>query len=420
VKDSYSFFSLQALDVLGNNLCKQGFLLALAYYQFDQTHNSTLMANAMVTLYIIPFFLLSFAMGVFAENRSKVKLMRAVKGFDCIVIAAIVYSYYLEWPYLTLILIACLGAKTAMITPLKYAYMAETFQGNELVRANSLIQGLSLSCILLAMILSGLLMEQTDSTVHYSLILLAISVTGLVLSFSISNRPVNDNPPPSRDEPHPEIKSIRATIERAGVLRFHLVAIAWFWFLSASYMTQLINYLKLLIGGNPATTSVAFSIFIAGMFIGALLAEKTRFSVLRSTRYSGLILGGMCLMLASLNNQPIVADTAFSSLVFQSPALACILFVTGIFATWYVTPLYSSIQARAARNTVSKLMGVSGILNACFIVTSTALAFLAFGIFSMELPVYFAALGILNTAIVLLLVHWGKQREQELIHSGPV
>ncbi len=406
------FYLTQALDVISNNLCKQGFLLTLAYYAANGDAHSPLLANVMVTVYILPFFFLSYLTGVHTENRNKALCMQGVKLYDLVVIGGVVVSYLIAQIWLTLLMIFLLGCKTAMMTPLKYAYMAEKFEGHSLLRANNLIQSLSLGSILTAMVASGLLMQELDSPVIYSLVLLCLSATGLFTSLKISH--ASSKTATVSRASDLQKTGFASVFSSAGHLRLHLFAIAWFWFLSASYMTQLINYLKELIGGNPNAISMAFAVFICGMVLGAWIVEGSKKPAIVNAWRAGILLSILCVILGVIHPETLSQDDSLFALIYRAPLLCLLLFSTGICAVWFISPLYAELQSKSPKNLVTRIMGISGVLNAGLIVLSTLVAALTLGFFQTSLAMYFVILGLINLGAITALDQWNRRIDHGL------
>ncbi len=52
------------------------------------------------------------------------------------------------------------------------------------------------------------------------------------------------------------------------------MAISWFWFLGAVYLTQFPNFIKLHLNGNEAAVSFLLSLFSVGIAVGSLACDK--------------------------------------------------------------------------------------------------------------------------------------------------
>jgi predicted MFS family arabinose efflux permease len=53
-----------------------------------------------------------------------------------------------------------------------------------------------------------------------------------------------------------------------------ILAISWFWFYGATFLTQIPNYTKQVLGGDEHVVTFLLTIFSVGIAIGSLLCEK--------------------------------------------------------------------------------------------------------------------------------------------------
>ncbi len=403
-KNNLGFYLSQGFDVLGNNLCKQGFLFVLAYFSTTQSH-SLLLANLAITIYILPFLFLSYLAGRHAEQRNKRRLIRQLKALDLLLLLMITLSYGLEAPWLTLLIIFLLGCKTAVMTPVKFAYMSERYHGNALIRSNAIMQTLSLTCMLVAITSAGFIIGELSHPVYFGCLLLLISLFGLLSSWRMQNsRAVTSN-----ETSQGNIKTILRIMRISGCWPFAIL-IAWFWLISALFVSQFINFIKLEIDGTPAMAASALAIFITGMLAGAGILEWRKPKSLGFMLLSG---GSLSLLTTGIAlYQPTTQATLIATDLFDSAIeLSLLLFATGTFATAYIAPVYARLQSLAPPDKVARIMGASSVLNALFICASTGIAFVILEVLALTLQPYFLAIGILNAVFFIAVFGWWQHAQ---------
>ncbi len=392
------FYLSQAFDVLTNNLCKQSFLFVLAYFSASQ-QSSLLMANLAITVYIVPFLFLSYFAGQHAEPRNKRTLIRILKSVDFLLLGLVTLSYASALPELTLLMIFLLGCKTAYMTPVKFAYMSEKYQGNALLRSNGLMQTLSLTCMLVAITSAGFVIELVHTPVNFGFLLLSLSAVGLLSAACMQN-----SQPLTQQEPQ-QISSVRELANRVyrAKLTTPMLAIAWFWFISALFVSQFINFVKMELNGEALAAATALAIFVLGMLSGMALLECFKRHAQHLLFPSALALSALTAGIA-LYESPGEMGITHLDLFRQAAGLSGLLFATGMCATTYVAPLYTQLQGQAPAHLVARIMGLSSFLNAVFIVASTAFAYLTLSLFALSLTQYFVAISLSNTFFFCVII----------------
>ncbi len=398
-----AFYLTQALDVINNNLVKYGFLFALAFLPlgkaFDQ-QASLLISNLVATIYIIPFFVVSYWAGSAADTRDKLALIQNIKVLDVLIIFSIFLCFYYSNAVLLLLMIGLLGVKAAAFTPVKFAYMVENFRHNDLVLANGIVQTTSLTGILTAVLCAGLIIGSFESSAIYGALLLFISIIGFVLSRTMSSLERGSSQTSATSMKmlttqkkvalnKRQIRSLFQDMKEAALAIFCLVSIGWFWFLGTSFLTQFMNYVKLQLHGSALLAAMTLSIFVAGMSAGTLFCRKTRWPLRTTFMVSGLGLSILSYCVAQHNVES------------AGLTLLCVLIAgLGFMSTIFFVPLFTTLQTLSPVNRVASLMGLCSISNACFVVLSSLFALLVLGLFDAGLVHYFGYLSLLNLVFV--------------------
>ncbi|MDX1451018.1 MAG: MFS transporter [Oleiphilaceae bacterium] len=399
MRNNSGFYLSQGFDVLSNNLCKQGFLFVLAFFSTHENH-SLVLANVALTVYILPFLFLSYFAGTHAEPRNKRRLIRQLKLLDLLLVSLVALSYAFEAVWLTLLMIALLGCKTAIMTPVKFAYMSERYQGNALLRSNALMQTMSLTCMLIAITSAGFILEQMHHPLEFGYLLIVISVLGLISSGLMQN----SQPRHIQHSEPMRVRKLLSEMHEYGLWP-NIILVAWFWFISALFVSQFINFIKLELAGSPAIAATALAIVVAGMLSGAVILEwfkprKLGFVILSGMSLSALTSG---IALYAPDDQGVHHISAFFT---SGLGLSALLFATGVFATSYIAPAYTRLQHASPSDKVARIMGISSIVNALLICMSTAFAYLILELLELGLQLYFFAIGLINLLFFATLAWW--------------
>lgn len=406
------FYLSQAFDVLTNNLCKQSFLFVLAYFSASQI-SSLLMANLAITVYIIPFLFISYWAGRHAEHRNKRRLIRILKASDLALLTLVTLSYALHLPSLTLVMIFLLGCKTAIMTPVKFAYMSERYNGNALLRSNGLMQTLSLSCMLIAVTSAGFILDFLQSPSTFGVLLLGLSAAGLFSAMCMQDSASQVSPPATETS---GFTTMTKRIARSALAPL-MWAIAWFWFISAMFVSQFINFVKLELAGTALAAASALGIFVTGMLAGMALLETLKRHFHAALLPSGIMLSILTASIA-LYDSPSAGGVSHTDLLDRAAGLSLLLFATGVCATSYIAPLYTRLQSLAPATITARVMGLSSLLNAILIVLSTLFAFVLLQLLALPLTEYFMAISISN--LLFFSIYALHQHRRKALHPKQV
>jgi len=181
------------------------------------------------------------------------------------------------------------------------------------------------------------------------------------------------------------------------------MAISWFWFLGASYLTQFPNFSISNLNGDPSLVTLLLSLFTLGIGLGSLVCEK-----LTQSRIDlgivpigalGLSIFGIDLFL-SVDAKP---DHLVSWLQFLGDSsqwrLLVDLFGIGFFGGVFIVPLYAFVQTRTAAHYRARTIAVVNIMNALFMVVSAISGIIFLSLLELTIPQFFLVLAIMNLVV---------------------
>jgi 1-acyl-sn-glycerol-3-phosphate acyltransferase len=203
------------------------------------------------------------------------------------------------------------------------------------------------------------------------------------------------------------VRNLRLAAENVVVFR-GLMGVSWLWFFGASFLTQLPNFAKDVLGGSEAVASLLLVVFSIGIGIGSLLCESlsrrhvelglvpigafgmTAFAVDLYFASRGFVHGPIALSAGQLLQHP------------GAPRVLADLGLLSAFAGLFSVPLYALVQSRSAPTHRARIFAASNILGALFMIASAALsvALLKGG---ASIPMIFLVVGVMNAVVAVYI-----------------
>ena len=402
------FFWTQALGAFNDNAFRNALLVLVAFQMGLDDHTVSLYTNLAPALFIIPFFLFSATAGQLAEKYEKSQIIRYVKLFEigAMVLAAI--GFYTHHTSLLLVVLFLMGMHSTAFGPIKYAILPQALRPPELVGGNGLIETGTQLAILIGMIAGSALMKIAGiGTLLAGALTITVAVTGYLASRAIPAAPATAPELKFNWNPFSETARVLGIVRQDRAVFNAVLGISWFWFFGTVLVAQLPNYTKLNLGGDSSLYILVLTLFSIGTGIGSLLCERMsgrRVEVgLVPLGAFGLTAFGIDLFLA----RPGAALThGLNWLAFLQAAgswrVALDLTLIGMFAGFYVVPLFAFIQSRTPREQLSRVIAGNNIVNALLICCAAGFG-LGLGALGLGAPQIFLATAVLNALVALYI-----------------
>lgn len=406
-------FCTQFLGAFNDNVYKNALVIIIIFqdvkwYGID---NNTLVALC-AGIFILPYFLFSATAGQFADKYEKSLLIRRVKLLEILIMFVAIIGFLNGYVTLLIILLFLLGTQATLFGPLKYAVLPQHLHENELIGGNGLIQMGTFVAILLGMIVGGLLVAiKPYGPEIIAITALALAILGFIASCfipvaSASEATLNIRWNMIRETWH----TLEYGLENRSVF-IGIIGISWFWFVGATYLSQVPAYAKDILGGNEQVVTLLLTMFSIGIGVGSVLCEK-----LSAGRIElGLVpLGAISITVFSI-------DTYFASQHFVALAIPTgsqtvgqlltlpmswrvliDLLAIGLGGGLFIVPLYAMVQQRSHPAHRARIIAANNILNALLMVLS-ALATVGLLQMGMAIPLIFLSLGVLSIVVAALL-----------------
>ncbi len=403
------FFWTQFLGAANDNVYKNALVIFVAFHAATLTQlDANTLVNLAAGIFILPFVLLSATAGQIADKVEKSRLIRQIKLFEIAIMMIGVIGFWQSNLLLMFAALALMGVQSTIFGPVKYAILPQQLKVEELIGGNGLVEMGTFVAILLGTIIGGLLVAAgAAGPVLVGVATIVIAIAGWLASRGIPHTPAVA--PELRINWNPITETWRSLRFASGerVVWLSMLGISWFWFYGATFLTQLPNFAKNVLGGDEHVVTLLLAVFSVGIGVGSLLCERlsgrkvelglvpfgsiglTLFAVdlwFATSSMQATGLAGVGAFLAQWANWRVVAD----------------LMLLGLFGGFYIVPLYALIQERSAPSHRSRIIAANNILNALFMVASAALA-IALLATGMSIPGLFLVTALLNAAVAFYI-----------------
>lgn len=403
------YFATQCLGALNDNIYKNVLLLLVTFSQVQDLPVSVdMFVNLAAGVFILPFFLFSAHAGVVADNIDKAKLIRRLKLLEVVIMLSAALAIVSENYMMMLLLLFLTGSQSAYFGPVKYSLLPQALGEDELVTGNAWVEMGTFLSILIGTLSAGFLVSGDNAT-FWS----ALTVVVLALSGYLSSRAIPALPPQGRVQKiqFRPFSGTWHTIKKAHqtpTIWMAILAISWFWFLGATYLTQLPNFAKLHLHSGATVVSLLLGMFSIGIAVGSFICERFSFGHVElgvlPFGVLGLTVFGVDLLWA-LPPAPIDANFVYDLQTFitqpQHYRVMLDFFMIGVSGGLFIVPLYAFIQTRSTKGECAQAIAANNIINSLFMVASALLSMLLLGVVGWDIPQLFLLLAVMNFVVAL-------------------
>ncbi|WP_154200007.1 MFS transporter [Vibrio navarrensis] len=404
----FPYFCTQCLGALNDNVYKNILLLMVTYSQLDSLPMPVdLFVNLAAGLFILPFLLFSAHAGQIADHMDKARLIRRLKIAEFFIMGCAAVAILTQSPIAMLVLLFLTGTQSAYFGPVKYSLLPQALLPRELIKGNAWVEMGTFISILTGTLTAGLLIALDDGLPIAAGLVLALSLIGVFTSRLIPSLPASTVGKGSFQPISALITTLKNSQRNRGIW-MAILAISWFWFLGATYLTQFPNFAKIHLHADSTVVSLLLALFSIGIAAGSWLCEKLSFDQVElgilPFGIAGLTLFGIDLLLALPQSQPLsdsywqagafIAQSAHWRVMFD-------LFMVGVSGGLFVVPLYAFIQSRAEHGQCAQAIAANNIMNSLFMVASAALAILLLTVLGLSIVQLFALLAVVNLIVAV-------------------
>jgi 1-acyl-sn-glycerol-3-phosphate acyltransferase len=401
------YFFVQALGAFNDNVFRQAIIGLLGYLAVSPD-DKTLYTNLAPAIFILPYFLFSAIAGQIAEKLEKSKLIRITTAMEIAIMSLAAVGFVTQNMVVLLVALFATGMQSTLFGPVKYSILPAVLKPEELTGGNGLVEmGTSIS-ILIGMIFGGLIFAVAGAhgPVVAGVAVIALAVLGNLVSRAIPR--VEAGAPDLRINwnPLPESLAIWKLTRKQLAVRNGVLGVSWFWFVGTVLTGNLPTYAEVNLGGNPTLYVFALALFSVGVGVGSLLCEKLS---ARTVEIGLVPLGaiGMSAFMLDLyfarSGLASASGLGVAGFIAQPGSWRIVIDLTGIglFAGFFVVPLFALIQSRTPSGEMSRVIAGVNIQNAFFIVLAAVLGIVVQRFLGWTIPQVFLALAIANALVAL-------------------
>jgi 1-acyl-sn-glycerol-3-phosphate acyltransferase len=421
-KRFFPFFVTQCLGALNDNVYKNVLLLMVTYSLIDSLPVSVnLFVNLAAGLFILPFFLFSAHAGAVADSMDKAKLIRRLKLIEVLIMACAATAIMTENALLMLVLLFLTGTQSAYFGPVKYALLPQALKASELVKGNAWVEMGTFLSILVGTLTAGLLLAMPNGTLIASSLVLFLSIMGFISSVNIPALPSHSNQK-VKFEPISGLKKTLNLAQKQRGIWMSILAISWFWFMGATYLTQFPNFAREHLFADSTVVSLLLALFSIGIATGSWLCQKLSFDHVElgilPFGILGLTLFGLDLLWAvpSYNLSP-TQYYSVESFISESKHVRVMmdLFFIGVSGGVFIVPLYSFIQSRSNQGECARSIAANNIMNALFMVGSALVSIFVLSVLSLSVVELFAIMAVGNFLVAIYVYRQVPEFTQRFI-----
>ncbi|HEX5413576.1 MAG TPA: acyl-[ACP]--phospholipid O-acyltransferase [Terriglobia bacterium] len=363
----------QALAVFDDNTFKQLLFFYAAATVADPAARSSIISLG-TALYVLPYIILSAWAGQVADRFSKRRVIIALKIAESALLIYATIATYQGRIDAMLAALFLLGVHAAFLDPAKEGILPQMFPDDDLPRANGLMQLTVYSMIVLGPVAAGVLRDRF-STQPYTPVamLIGTALVGLAFATKITRVEAVGAGENFRWNLAGEFWRNFGEIRRSRALFQTVLAIAYFWFLGAIYLQNVIGYGHDLLHLSDTGVSALMAAVSVGIGLGAFVAGK---------------LSGDHVELGLVPIGSVGLGVFGVFLYFAHRSFAAALaghFLLGFSGGIFIIPLQAFLQSRASERTKGRVIAASNVLT----FTSVILGAGIFGLLSG--PVHLAA-----------------------------
>jgi 1-acyl-sn-glycerol-3-phosphate acyltransferase len=402
------FFLTQFLGAFNDNVYKNSLMAMITFGLLSSTLDLSLMNNIGAMLFILPFFLFSALAGQLSDKYEKSYLIRRIKLLEIVIMCLGAIAFYFSMTAGLMLLLFLMGTQSAFFGPVKYSIIPQHLDNHELVGGNALVEMGTFLAILIGTLVASMLATQSDGILWVSAIIICVAILGYLVSRKIPSAPAANPDLKIRFNPFTETwRTISYSREQKSVF-LAVLAISWFWFLGAAYLTQIYGFAKDYLGGDQSVVMVLLATFSIGIATGSLLCERLSGHKVELGLVPlgsiGLTIFGMDLFLQSLPElgPELITAGQFLSSPSNLRIVADFLLI-GVFGGFYIVPLYAMVQARSAPEKRSQVIAAINIMNALFMVVSAIVGIIVLGLLDLTIPQFFLILAVLNALVAIYI-----------------
>jgi acyl-[acyl-carrier-protein]-phospholipid O-acyltransferase/long-chain-fatty-acid--[acyl-carrier-protein] ligase len=313
--------------------------------------------------FVAPFILFSPLAGTLADRLEKRTILIWAKWLEVIPMTVSFVSTFLPAPWSTsgLVLgIFLMETRSAFFSPPKYGILPEIVAPDRLVRANGILQMLTMVAIVSGEAIAGTVLH------HYKIqatigACLAMAAVGSALATFIPAGAAGDRTRRLQLNPVGKVWSTLGRMKEDRTLLLTAFALSCFWMVSAIFRSNIPLFGKLVLEIDESKASRLMAFVSVGIGLGAALASVVK----DPAKSMGIVLPGVAGMALSSILVGLLGHTFLGA--------GAMLAVLGFFGGLYLVPQTTIYQVRSPSAHIGEYLAVQNFLNYLFMLGAALL-----------------------------------------------
>lgn len=369
-------FSIQFLNVLSDNLLKNAILVMIAFSSITiGKFNSTFSINIITILFTLPFFIFASYAGKIADSSDKVQIIKIIKLCEILIVTIASAGIVFENIWLMMVAVLLMSSHSTFFSPIKYSILPQYFsQPKKLLLANSYVEVGSFIAVLIGQIIGSWFIGNHQPTIVIYILWLS-GVCGLIMCMRLEPLPIVGNKSNFNWNFFKDNIQLYRQITCDKQIKRVVHSIAWFWALGIIYTTQLAIFTKTYIGGSAQIFSILLAEFSIAIGIGSLVCTNLS----KGTIHKKFITIGLfsisfftiLLLILNFHEQHSISTLLQFSSSIRGIINYILIFCIGFMAGFYSITCYNELQLISPLNIFSRIVSVSNLLNASYMLATT-------------------------------------------------
>lgn len=398
-------FLVQFLGAFNDQTYQKAFVALITFrLSADMDMQIEMLGVIASALFILPFVIITPTAGQIADRIDKARMMRWVKFWEIVVMGMAVWGFHTQNVWFLYFVLFLMGAQSAMFAPIKYSVLPQYLDPRELVGGNGLVQAFTFLAIIFGSIAGNELIMTDFGVTVVSVAVVLIAAAGWIASlYALPAPPLGPGEPVDPLFPRAIWRLVARCRDEKPAFRA-IMAISWFWFLGATFLSLLPAYVRDGLGADEGVLTVLLTAFSVGVALGALMSERLSGGVvgvgLPPVGALGIAVMAVELWLATLAAPDPDPAGLYDRATFFAHLSGWRILVDfallAAFAGLYVTPLNAVLQTRSPEARRARFIACSNVVDASAMVVSAVLVAVCiqFGLRAVDVLALFALSGV--------------------------
>jgi len=376
-----ALFNAQFLGAFNDNAFKNALVIIITYVAASRSGmKPEVLVPVVAGLFILPFFLFSATAGQLADKYDKAMLIRWIKLIEIALMVLAAAGFVLQNVEFLMAVLFLLGTQSTFFGPLKYSILPELLSERELIAGNALIESATFIAIIIGTIVGGVFILVDGGAWIVGGLAIVVALFGWLSSRRIPDMPAAN---PQLVVDYNFLRQTWQIVRHSARQReifLPILGLSWFWFVGATYMSQVAPFAKDYLGGGPNLVTLFLSVFAIGIGVGALVCNRLLKGQIHATFVP---LGALGIAVFSIDLYFVIdgatasgkgAQAALGIGAFLSNATnwrgLIDLFLIAVSGGLYMVPLNALLQSVSEPDHRARNIAANNIINALFMVFS--------------------------------------------------